>query len=64
MVENLPAIQETQFQSLGWEMVTQSCSLALENSMDSGSWLKNPEKTVTLNLEFDLYAKLLASAKL
>ena len=38
MVENLPAIQETQFQSLGWEMVTQSCSLALENSMDSGSW--------------------------
>ena len=26
--------------------------------------IKNPEKTVTLNLEFDLYAKLLASAKL
>ena len=26
--------------------------------------IKNPENNVTLNLEFDLYPKLLASAKL
>ena len=30
-VKNLPAIQETQIQSLGWEDL-------LENSMDRGAW--------------------------
>ena len=40
MVKNLPAMQETQVQSLGWEdllekgKATRSSILALENSMD------------------------------
>ena len=44
MVKNLPAMQETQVQSLGWEdpvekeMVTHSSILALENSMDRRAW--------------------------
>ena len=45
MVKNLPAKQETQVQSLGWEdplekrMATHSGILGLENSMDRGAWL-------------------------
>ena len=41
LVKNLPAMQETWFQSLGWEdspekeMATHSC---LENPMDRGAW--------------------------
>ena len=41
IVKNLPAIQETQVQSLGWEdcqekgMAKYSC---LENPMDGGAW--------------------------
>ena len=44
MVKNLPAMQETRVQSLGWEdplekgMVTHSSILALENSMDRRAW--------------------------
>ena len=44
MVKNLPAIQETWVQSLGWEdplekeMATYSSIFALENSMDRGAW--------------------------
>ena len=44
MVKILPAMQETQVQSLGWEdllekrMATHSQSSCLENSMDRGAW--------------------------
>ena len=43
MIKNLPAMQETWVQSLGWEdslekgMATHSC-ICLENSMDRGDW--------------------------
>ena len=43
-VRNLPAMQETQVQSLGQEdplekgMATHSHTLGLENSMDRGAW--------------------------
>ena len=43
MVKNLPAMQETQVQSLGWEdslekgMATYSSILAWENPMDRGA---------------------------
>ena len=43
MLRNLPAVQETWVQSLGWEdslekeMATHS-SICLENSMDRGAW--------------------------
>ena len=43
-VENLPAMQETWVQSLGWEdplekqMATHSSYSCLENSMDGGAW--------------------------
>ena len=43
-VKNLPAAQETWFQSMGWEgpleeeMATQSSILAQKNSMDKGAW--------------------------
>ena len=43
-VENLPAMQETWVQSLGWEdplekqMATHSSYSCLENSMDRGAW--------------------------
>ena len=43
-VKNMPAMQETQVQSLSWkdslekEMATHSSSLALENLMDRGAW--------------------------
>ena len=43
MVKNLPATQETQVRSLGWEdplekgMATHSNILALENPMDRGA---------------------------
>ena len=43
-VKNMPAMQETQVQSLGWkdslekEMATHSSILALENLMDRGAW--------------------------
>ena len=45
MVKNLPAIQETQVQSLGREhlldkgMATHPSILAWENSMDKGWWV-------------------------
>ena len=44
MVKNLPAMQETLFQSLGWEdplekeMATHSSISCLKNSMDRGAW--------------------------
>ena len=44
VVKNLPAIQETQVQSLGWEdpleeeMATHSSILAWKNPMDRGAW--------------------------
>jgi len=44
MVKNLPAMQETWIQSLGWEdplekgMATHSQYSCLENSMDRGAW--------------------------
>ena len=44
MVKNLPAMQETQLQSLGQkdplekEMATHSSILAWENPMDRGAW--------------------------
>ena len=44
MVKNLPTIQETQVQSVGWEdplekeMATHSNILAWENPMDRGAW--------------------------
>ena len=44
MVKNLPAIQETQLQSLGWEdplekdMTTHSSILAWRNPLDPGVW--------------------------
>ena len=44
LVKNLPAVQETRVQSLGWEdllekeMATHSSILGLENLMDSGAW--------------------------
>ena len=44
LVESLPAMQETQVQSLGWEdplenkMATHCSILAMENSMDRGAW--------------------------
>ena len=44
MIKNLPAMQETQVQSLGQEdplekgMATHSHTLGLENSMDRGAW--------------------------
>ena len=47
MVKNLPAKQETQVQSLGWEdplekrMATHSGILGLENSMGRGAWLRS-----------------------
>ena len=43
MVKDLPAMQETQAQSLGWEdllekgMATHSSVLGLENSVDRGA---------------------------
>ena len=43
-VENLPAMQETWVQSLGWEdplekqMATHSSYSCLENSMERGAW--------------------------
>ena len=43
-VKNLPAIQETQVLSLGWEdplekeMATHSSILAWKNPMDRGAW--------------------------
>ena len=43
-VQNLPKIQETWIQSLGWEdllekgMVTHSSIIAWRNSMDRGAW--------------------------
>ena len=43
-VKNMPAMQETQVQSLSWkdslekEMAAHSSSLALENLMDRGAW--------------------------
>ena len=43
-VKNLPAVQETQVQSLGWEdplekeMATHSSILGLENLMDREAW--------------------------
>ena len=43
-VKNLPAVQETQVQSLGQEdplekeMATHSSNSCLENSMDEGTW--------------------------
>ena len=43
-VKNLPAAQETWFQSMGWEgpleeeMATQSSILAWENSKERGAW--------------------------
>ena len=42
--KNLPAVQETQIQFLGWkdplekEMVTHSSIACLENSMNRGAW--------------------------
>jgi len=44
MIKNLPAVQETQFRSLGQEdflekgVATHSSILALENPMDRGAW--------------------------
>ena len=44
LLKNLPAVQETQVQSLGWEdplekeMATHSSILGLENLMDRGAW--------------------------
>ena len=44
VVKNLPAIQEIQVQSLGWEdpleeeMATHSSILAWKNPMDRGAW--------------------------
>ena len=44
MVKNLPTIQETQVQSVGWEdplekeMATHSNILAWEHPMDRGAW--------------------------
>ena len=44
MVKNLPTIQETQVQSVGWEdplekeMAMHSNILAWENPMDRGAW--------------------------
>ena len=44
MVKNLPAMQETQVRSLGWEdalekeITTHSSILGLENSMDRTAW--------------------------
>ena len=44
MGKNLPAMQETWVQSLGWEdplekgMATRSSILGLESSMDRGAW--------------------------
>ena len=45
MVNNLPAMQETWVQSLGWEdplkegMAIHSSTLAWDNPMDRGTWL-------------------------
>ena len=44
LVKNLPAVQETWFQSLGWEdplekgKATHTSYSGLENSMDYSSW--------------------------
>ena len=44
LVKNLPAVQETWIQSLGWEdslekeMATHSSILGLDNLMDRGAW--------------------------
>ena len=44
VTKNLPAMQEMQIRSLGWEdplkkeMATRSSIFCLENSMDRGSW--------------------------
>ena len=44
VVKNLPAMQETQVQSLGWEdpleegTATHSCILAWRTPMDRGAW--------------------------
>ena len=44
LVENLPAMQETQVRSLGWEdpleegTATNSCVLAWRIPMDRGTW--------------------------
>ena len=43
-IKNLPAVQETQVQSLSWEdplekeMATHSSILGMENLMDRGAW--------------------------
>ena len=37
MVKNLPAMQETQVQSLGWEDPLEE-GMSMENSMDRGAW--------------------------
>ena len=37
MVKRLPAMRETQFQSLGWEYPLEK-DICLENSIDGGAW--------------------------
>ena len=37
-VKNLPAVQETQLRSLGWEDPLQKGMACLENSRDRGAW--------------------------
>ena len=65
-VENLPAMQETWVQSLGWEdplekqMATHSSYSCLENSMDRGAWwatvhgVTKSDKTEQLSLHLAL----------
>ena len=39
VVKNLPIMQETQVQSLGWEdLLEKGMAPCLENSMDRGAW--------------------------
>ena len=62
VVKNLPALQETWVQSLGWEdlpekeMTTHTNIIAMENSMDRGAWrtivrgvAKESDRTEQLN---------------
>ena len=37
-VKNLPAVQETQLRSLGWEDPLEKGMACLENSRDRGAW--------------------------
>ena len=68
MVKNLPARQETEFRSLGWEsllgkvMATHYSILCLENPMDRGTWQTTMGLQSQTNTHFFLPPDFIARA--